>query len=576
MKFGNKNILASDSKESIVEKINYNFDQIVSFSTGPEGRVGHKGPTGYSGAAGPKGASGATGDSPSYWYYSSTEPSSGVNEYDLWINSGATASYEVYQYISGSWNYTGLSLLESDFFSIRNSLPVSNTTSSDFKGIYVSGDDQSTTFFVISDSDLSATNINRNNSKLLISTSDQTTKPIFSIRKNGTDVLKSPAFYWKNSGSDSGIKFKSGYNFGVSPQGRFNLTSYNGSFSNGATGSILMSGRNLTINAGDLSLIYGFGALTTNGNLKVTAGRNFILNAPNFTIGPQLILNNRGGWNNYGSFLIQPDPALSQPEGINIVRGGTSENQLVIFARNQGTTSPIVTNMTNLVMRNPVYTYTDPVTGDTLQGVDSHTVFGVTGGLNFSSTGYPNAATGSFCYHIFGNNTIKAPSVGQTFGSSRVVTYFNLTDLSLYESEFITITPNSSTMASATSFYVKIPGYQSIPHPSTIYPILDGTYISETRVILNYGASTYKNKKFGGVVYDKLTGFGSSPFQQINLIQEFPFNCYYFDIMYYYNSSGQIIAYIKTATGNCIPIIITNYYGPSVVSPTSGGGGSGS
>jgi len=67
-------------------------------------------------------------------------------------------------------------------------------------------------------------------------------------------------------------------------------------------------------------------------------------------------------------------------------------------------------------------------------------------------------------------------------------------------------------------------------------------------------------------VYDKLTGFTSAPTQQINLIQEFPTNCYYFDIMYYYNSSGQIIAYVKTATGNCIPIAITDYYGSGAVS----------
>jgi hypothetical protein len=578
MKFGNKNILPSDSKESIVEKINYNFDQIVSFSNGPEGRVGPKGPTGYPGAAGPRGASGATGDLPSYWYYSSSEPSSGVNEYDLWINSGATASYEIYQYLSGSWNPTGLSLLESDFFSIRNSLPVSNTSSSDFKGIYVSGDDQGTTFFVISDSDLSASDINRNNSKLLISTSDQTTKPIFSIRKNGTDASKSPAFYWSNSGSDSRIKIKSGYNFGVSSSGALSLLPYEGSIANGASGSILMSGRNLTMNSSDLILRYGAPSSVSEGNLKVTAGRNFVLNTPNFTIGSQSIQNRRGGWFNGGQFLVQPDASLSQPEGIYLVRGGTANNQLAVFTRNPDSDSPVTNSPTsriNFAIRNPSYSYVDSLTGSTLQGVDSHAVFGVTGSTNFSSTGYTNAATGSFCYHIFGNSSIRG-TVGQTYGSSRTVTYFNLTDLSLYESEFITVNPISSTMESALSFYVKIPGYQSIPHPSTIYPILDQTYISETRIILNYGSYTYRNKKFGGVVYDKLTGFGSSATQEINLIQEFPFNCYYFDIMYYYNESSQIIAYIKTSAGNCIPVTITDYYGPGVASPTSGGGGSGS
>lgn len=566
MKFSNKNILPDDSKESIAEKINYNFNQIVSFSQGPDGRVGPKGPTGYSGAAGPKGASGSTGNPPSYWYYSSTEPSSGINEYDLWINSGATASYEIYQYLSGSWTYTGLALIESDFFSIRNSLPTSDTVTSDFKGIYVSGDDQSTTFFVISDSDLSAADINRNNSKLLISTDDQTAKPIFSIRKIGSDVSKSPAFYWSNTGSDSRIKFKSGYNFGVSTKGNnsFLLRSFRTSAADGATGSILMSGRNLNIKSGSLTLAYGDFSNNTDGSLKINAGRNFILNTQHFSIDQQTIRRIDGAWYNNGSFTLQPSASISQPEGINVVRGGTSNFSLVSFGRSQTSSNPpSFFSIVNMAIRNPYYTYTSATTGSTLQGVDAQVLFGSASTSIFSS-GYPNAATGSFCYHVGGNSYTRG-TVGQTTGG-KSVTYFDLTDLSLFENETISITPNASTMASALTFYVKIPGYQSIPQPSTIYPILDPTYISETRVILNYGTSTYASKKFAGIVYDKLSGTTSRPVQSINVIQEFPTNCYYFDIMYYYNSSSQIVAYIKTANGNCIPIQITDYYSSSSVS----------
>lgn len=573
MKFSNKNILPDDSKESIAEKINYNFNQIVSFSQGPDGRVGPKGPTGYSGAAGPKGASGATGNPPSYWYYSSTEPSLDVNEYDLWINSGGTASYEIYQYLSGSWSYTGLSLIESEFFAIRNSLPTSDTVTSDFKGIYTSGDDQSTTFFVISDSDLSAADINRNNSKLLISTNDQTTKPIFSIRKIGSDVSKSPAFYWSNTGSDSRIKYKSGYNFGVSTKGNstFFLRSFRTISSNGATGSILMSGRNLNIRSSSLTLQYGSWPDNFDGSLKINAGRNFILNTPLFSIDQQTVRRNSGGWYSNGSFTLQPSASISQPEGINVVRGGTSNFPLVSLGRSQtNSENPAFSSIQNFLINNPFYTYTDAITGSTLQGIDSQVIFGPASPTIFS-TGYPNAATGSFCYHVGGNFDTKG-IVGQTTGG-RPVTYFDLTDLSLFENETITISPSSSTLASATSFYVKIPAYQSIPHTSTIYPILDPTYISETRVILNYGTAAYASKQFAGIIYDKLSGYGSSPVQSFNQVQQFPTNCSYFDIMYYYNSSSQIMVYIKTAKGNCIPIAITDYYGPGITPPSSGGGG---
>jgi hypothetical protein len=310
-------------------------------------------------------------------------------------------------------------------------------------------------------------------------------------------------------------------------------------------------------------------------SLKVNAGRNFIFNTPKLKIESQEIKNINLGIRASEGVSVQPIASITQPEGIYLARGGTSSNSMVVFSRNDASSSLVSASRTNLLIRNPVYTYIDATSGATLQGVDSHFVFGVTGPVTPSQTILNRGATGSFSYHIGGNTSIRG-TVGQTYGSSRVVTYFNLTDLSLYENEFITISPNSATMGSASSFYVKIPGYQSIPHPSSIYPILDETYISETRVILNYGTYAYRNKKFAGVVYDKLTGFGSSPIQQINLIQEFSTNCFYFDIMYYYNSSGQIIAYIKTATGNSIPVVITDYYGPGVASPSSGGGGSGS
>ena len=58
------NVLQGDNQSTIVDKINYNFDQILSSGGGPQGArglIGSTGPVGPQGAQGTQGLQGPSG-----------------------------------------------------------------------------------------------------------------------------------------------------------------------------------------------------------------------------------------------------------------------------------------------------------------------------------------------------------------------------------------------------------------------------------------------------------------------------------------------------------------------------------
>ena len=222
MRFNNLHVEEGDSRKEITRKINDNFSQIVSFSAGPKGRPGEIGPTGYPGSAGPKGSTGDTGSPPSVWYYSRSQPLS-ANNYDYWINQSQSGKSEVYEYQSG-WNQTGFSFLEDTYFSAKWELPFSGGTS-DYSAIYLSGDSPSERSLVISDYGLTADSVNPNYSKFLITTTDQTEKPIISFRNTYSTGQNQPSFYWETPGNTFPVIFSSDYDFSALKHG--NLDFYN-------------------------------------------------------------------------------------------------------------------------------------------------------------------------------------------------------------------------------------------------------------------------------------------------------------------------------------------------------------
>ena len=113
MHFNTKYIFKGDTKKDIVEKINYNFDQILSFAVGPDGHQGAMGATGIYGPAGRRGSTGASGIRASNWYKQPTEPLS-PNTNDVWIDNSITdGNIKVFNYPipSNTWNDSGYTFL---------------------------------------------------------------------------------------------------------------------------------------------------------------------------------------------------------------------------------------------------------------------------------------------------------------------------------------------------------------------------------------------------------------------------------------------------------------------------------
>ena len=123
MHFNNKYINLGDSEDLIKDKINYNFNQILSFAVGQEGLIGPKGATGIPGPSGKKGETGPTGNRATDWTRGTTFPSVTTQEFDLWIDDSSGVG-DVYERgsTSGSWNYTGFSLYNSDYFDVYTSI----------------------------------------------------------------------------------------------------------------------------------------------------------------------------------------------------------------------------------------------------------------------------------------------------------------------------------------------------------------------------------------------------------------------------------------------------------------------
>ncbi len=94
-----KELFSSDPLSEALEKINFNFDQVVLSGGGPPGPPGDKGSQGISG---PK------GDDGSRWFTGASTPVGPITD-DFWLKPNGS----VWKYSSSIWNYTGVSLLGS-------------------------------------------------------------------------------------------------------------------------------------------------------------------------------------------------------------------------------------------------------------------------------------------------------------------------------------------------------------------------------------------------------------------------------------------------------------------------------
>lgn len=180
-------LLPGDSQFTLIDKINYSFDQILTAGGGPIGKTGQKGETGPIGPRGKRGLVGPQGNPGTRWFVNNTTGPTAGNprgipvKGDYWLESNTK---EIYVYgPSGSgleWIDTGESLRTDQIFSSTGSNWNIGTSSYDSDVSYYGQDDPENFSLLLSDwgVDSSSNNytgytgygLNSEKSKLKIST----------------------------------------------------------------------------------------------------------------------------------------------------------------------------------------------------------------------------------------------------------------------------------------------------------------------------------------------------------------------------------------------------------------------
>jgi len=511
MHFNIKHILQGDSRKEIARKINYNFDQIVSFAVGANGHRGPKGATGFNGPSGRRGATGHTGDRAALWFRQSTIPKSSLsNPGDLWIDDNTAVGAISYLDTSGSWNYSGYNLQSSAYFqAYSNTAGAAGVFEKYAIGFINSGAiDEANTSLLISDAEGGVLDSNPNRSKLVISTSDQIAKPILSFVKSTRPLLGSPSFYWGSSGSSSNLIFKSDSSFSINSYGSISVFSSPSPSLPDLTvnPSLYFLGSLMNINTtgstGSVNFI-GDGDLNLYSNVTLGGGSFFSLASPVLNITPTLISNRRAttiNTNNtyptsrnclYSSkFPVMTGSSIS--EGVKIDVSGSKHALLVQQPYPIG-------YFVNTFKVNPKAANSVGIISVSGESQIAQTVFGDS---NYSATG---GTGGGFFSHVRKitqisktNNLIKTyPYYFTTQPSITTSNSFDLSDPSLWTANVITINPTST----ASSVYLAIPitlgGNHYIASSEFDYPTQPAT--ATFRIMIN---SNTNSSRILGLVWE--------------------------------------------------------------------------
>ncbi len=246
-----------DSQKNLTDKLNYNFNRLISFGGGPYGRMGKKGPVGPKGPSGPVGSYGDSGNRGTLWTVGVCQPSASSSvDGDYWLDTNSDNL--VYQFSSNSgWSYYGFNIKSTDLFDTFGPLTTLNGTSA-YSGYFISSQTPINYTVVVSDADLSSGSatgpnpfVNPQYSKFVIATDSQNTSRNlleFSKGDYADDInftSRTPRMVW-NTGPTSdrgpyGLMWKNDYlNINLrsvgSSNGYFNIKSNIGKFSINSTG----------------------------------------------------------------------------------------------------------------------------------------------------------------------------------------------------------------------------------------------------------------------------------------------------------------------------------------------------
>jgi hypothetical protein len=426
MHFNTKYIFAGDSASEIKRKINYNFDQILSFAVGPNGHQGTKGPNGYDGPSGKKGLTGPTGLRGTLWSKVDDAPTSG-NPFDLWIDSN-TSDYQVYSLgATGSWSYSGYSLFTSPYFAAYDGIiGPAGVTDKYAIGIKNGALNESNTSLVIGDDYATISGINPNRSKLLVSTDDQITRPILTFSKTGAISSGVPSFYWRSTGNSASLRYTSTGNFEISSLLGLSIDSYTARSLLYGDHAVITSLQDVTIGGTGDFYLKSNTTVGVGGNLSITSS-NITLSSTNLSSRIPIKIQNINNPLTYVFDSIKNTSSGTSTSGISILASSTQDSAFEFFDLKN---API---------------FSAKPRGSVSSGKHAQTTFGSTGGQPAGATGGP------YLYPVKRVREVRSPSVSVTafqYGvtpktSSIAYNVIDLTSLSLWDSNIILVTPTS-------------------------------------------------------------------------------------------------------------------------------------
>lgn len=196
-----------DNQKNLVDKVNSNFSDILSFGGGPYGKIGDQGPQGEPGQTGPAGSYGGMGSRGSIWTVGPTDPGlTGYINNDFWLNTRTGLGNPIYQFSGSEWSPYGFSLLSQDLFRVYSNVPTSAGNST-YNAYTLTSVNPSNYTLVLSDNSLVGTSqiTNPQYSKVVIAIDGGATgKNLLEFSKNDYASstafnTKTPRFYWSST-----------------------------------------------------------------------------------------------------------------------------------------------------------------------------------------------------------------------------------------------------------------------------------------------------------------------------------------------------------------------------------------
>jgi len=531
MKFNTKQIFQGDSKKKVVDKINYNFDQILSFGVGPDGHQGEMGATGIFGPAGKKGATGSSGPRANKWDSGSLQPSGSV-QYDLWIrDDGDLDNYSA----TGSWNFTGFNFYNSLYFKLYNWIQGPAGVTDKYVIGFKDTLSASSYSFVVSDNTLSLTDSNPNKSKLIVSTEDQIASPILSFGKSGSSASGFPSFYWGSLGSSNNLIFDS--------DGNINIVSYLSLRVTTASNSrILVDSYNSTINAQTRSYFTGNGDLTFKTNTTIGSGSSLVVTSSGFNLTSSRLASTYPlyirtyNFGSTGGYALNSSPTSALNDGgIRLEVNGSSSDRIFQFDD--------LTGSSVLSAR--------PSVGSNSAGDFGQTIFGATG----SSAG---ATAGPYAYHVSKANLLRyatttlggvRPAQNNCSGSSTTIRNIFVLNSTSFNSSVIVVTPTVLTSVSSNGVYLQLPS----SYLSNLSGVYTSSHVNTYRILLDDILGSDPSDLFlRGIVFYFYATSSTGCWQYVNFSTAPGETCRFVDITYLppansYNDNPRI--FYKTCNG---------------------------